>query len=482
MQTYKFFIFLFFILNCLETKKAGSDVHSPAGAFSFLFFGSSASGDTTRPEDVGTLTASAADTNQVSLSFTVPSDNKGVSSFDIRYSVNPISSISACDALTNKVSISNSSPAKTSVSIKVSDLNSFQTYYFCIKAKDAAGNSSANWAFTTAGALTFPRYTAVGQNCSVWLSGDGISWSFKTSLCSGQQLNTVTFGNGLWVAAGGNPSASPPIIYTSSDGLSWTQRTCPGSNYAINSVAFGSTSSANAFAATGNAPAGAAYTPIYYSSDGMTWTLNGFSTNCTSGCNGNSSMYDSSSGNFLVSYLHNGYYHYIAAASISNLTSWTSYSPLPVPGFDGNYFGSSLAKGNGGEIIHFSKNTGSVPMYIYSSGYGSAWSSAFTYGTSGKILSAVYGAGSYVFSDDSTPVCSLAVLSSLGGTVNRFQVAGCSTKYSALAYSTTDKKFVAVDDSSGPNFISSATGAQGTWSVPVSGGGGTQAFAIAVRP
>ena len=65
-------------------------------------------------------------------------------------------------------------------------------------------------------------------------SGAGTTWTLR--IPGFNELSSVTYGNGLFVAVGGSYSSS--TIHISSNGATWTEQTSPTSNY-LNGVTYG---------------------------------------------------------------------------------------------------------------------------------------------------------------------------------------------------------------------------------------------------
>jgi hypothetical protein len=113
------------------------------------------------------------------------------------------------------------------------------------------------------------KYVAAGGNFSsrkMVSSTDGITWGVVPFFdsggggYSGQQVETVAYGNNLWVAGtGGNGGAQ---IFTSTDAITWTTRTSNFGNTSIRSVAY----------ANNLWVAGGYYGQIRTSTDAITWT------------------------------------------------------------------------------------------------------------------------------------------------------------------------------------------------------------------
>ncbi|HZH75577.1 MAG TPA: lamin tail domain-containing protein, partial [Archangium sp.] len=107
--------------------------------------------DTTAPTAPSNLSASAASSSQVNLSWTGSTDNVGVASYNIYRSANN-STFSAV------ASVSGTSHSDTG-------LASSTTYYYRVTADDAAGNESAasNTASATTGAATSPAQGIINE-------------------------------------------------------------------------------------------------------------------------------------------------------------------------------------------------------------------------------------------------------------------------------------------------------------------------------
>jgi hypothetical protein len=94
-------------------------------------------------------------------------------------------------------------------------------------------------------------------------SPDGITWTSRTSGFGTEQIKSVAFGNGLWVAVGTNGT-----ITTSTDGITWTARTSNMSTNTINAVTYAN----SLWVAVGDGGGTTNTGGITYSSDGTTWT------------------------------------------------------------------------------------------------------------------------------------------------------------------------------------------------------------------
>lgn len=126
--------------------------------------------DTQAPSTVTNLIVSGKTTNTVSLTWNASTDNVGVSSYDVYVN----------GSLKTNV---------TSTSITVSGLNPSTTYNFYVKAKDAAGNVSANSSTvsaTTNAGTTNPNPTGcVSENFETIPSASSSSYSTRTWTSNG---------------------------------------------------------------------------------------------------------------------------------------------------------------------------------------------------------------------------------------------------------------------------------------------------------
>ena len=112
---------------------------------------------------------------------------------------------------------------------------------------------------TDINALTFGNgvYLAAGNAGQLRSSTDAITWTTQTSGFGSTIINALTFGNGVYVA-GGNSGT----LTTSTDGTTWTTRTSAFSSTAINALTFGN----GVYVAGGNSGT------LTTSTDGTTWT------------------------------------------------------------------------------------------------------------------------------------------------------------------------------------------------------------------
>ena len=105
-------------------------------------------------------------------------------------------------------------------------------------------------------------WVAVGDGGQLRSSTDGTTWTTRTSTFGGYAINSVAHGNNLWVAVGGSFPVEP-VLRTSTDAITWTTRTSNfGNYYPIFSVAHGN----NLWVA------GSRNGELRSSTDGTTWT------------------------------------------------------------------------------------------------------------------------------------------------------------------------------------------------------------------
>jgi hypothetical protein len=108
-------------------------------------------------------------------------------------------------------------------------------------------------------------FVAIGDRTSsnialVITSPDGVTWTQRTTIMAGE-MEDIVYHNGLFVAVGSLPNSSEGVIFTSEDGITWTQRYTNGAGF--NHIVYGD----NKFVVTG----GAFHTRFFVSTDGITW-------------------------------------------------------------------------------------------------------------------------------------------------------------------------------------------------------------------
>jgi hypothetical protein len=492
------YILIFSFIACLQAQKSPFDINSPVGAIFDIGINllsnsrtsSSATTitDTSPPSDIDAtqLNAIATDTTKIPFSFKVPADNIGVIGFDVKYSNTSFGSNTACNSASGSQSFTNTIASGQTVTLTITGLSSYQNYFFCVRAKDAAGNVSANWAYTTVAALTYPRYVAVGQNCNSWISGDGINWTLNiidSTTCAGSVLSSIVFGNGLWVAVGGT-GGTTCRIYTSADGISWTSRSCPISCQ-LQSIAFGSNGTNNVYVTTGYINATLTSYPSLNSTDGINWSSSNVSTASFTSVPTSSVVYDSNASAFMTSGWASGFAPVVATANITNPTSWSTCPSLTFTNYN-NTTPFAIANGKPGEVAAMGGDSSNSNYYSYwltTTFCSGAWSGGFGLGSPVTGIQALaYGNSIYLSSPSIT--CTIGRRTgSLGASfVSSVTVAGCTAPYASIAYSSTDNRFVMVDSATPPKFTYSTTGATATWSTPTASTGANQAKYIAVRP
>ena len=123
--------------------------------------------------------------------------------------------------------------------------------------KDLAPNTLSSQYETGTGFTSeaIPSYVSVGQSGTILTSGDGTTWSSRTS-STPNILNEVTYGNSTFVLVG-----TTGTIITSSDGISWTSRTS-GTSKELRGIIYANST----FVTVGDNGT------ILTSSDGITWT------------------------------------------------------------------------------------------------------------------------------------------------------------------------------------------------------------------
>lgn len=106
-------------------------------------------------------------------------------------------------------------------------------------------------------------WVVVGDSGTLYSSTDtGVTWTSRTSGFGASQINSITYGNGVFVAVGGSG-----IITSSSDGITWTARTAGVAANAMLSVEYIN----SVFVAVGDGANGGTG-GVTTSTDGTTWT------------------------------------------------------------------------------------------------------------------------------------------------------------------------------------------------------------------
>ena len=135
-------------------------------------------------------------------------------------------------------------------------------------------DSGVTWASRTSGfgsniiqTVTYGNnlFVAVGDTGLISTSTDGVTWTARTANVAANSLNHVIYAGGLFVAVGAGANGGTGGITTSTDGITWTKRTTPTtSSTELFAVAYGN----GYYVAVGNANTAAGY----YSTNGTTWT------------------------------------------------------------------------------------------------------------------------------------------------------------------------------------------------------------------
>ena len=118
-----------------------------------------------------------------------------------------------------------------------------------------------NWESVTFGNGLFVAVAGSGSGNRVMTSTDGVTWTSRTSAAD-NSWRSVTYGNGLFVAV--SADGSPNQVMTSTDGITWTSRTAAANNI-WNSVTFGN----GLFVAVAGSGSN---NRVMTSADGITWT------------------------------------------------------------------------------------------------------------------------------------------------------------------------------------------------------------------
>ncbi|EMK01321.1 MULTISPECIES: hypothetical protein [unclassified Leptospira] len=136
------------------------------------------------------------------------------------------------------------------------------------------------------------EFAAVGLACSLWTSIDGVTWAVNTGSsvfpdCSGGNLYSIAYGNGLFVAVGTlsgdfTSRTNNCGLWTSPDAVTWSRIPCPNSvtypaqgNLPLRFITYGSVGGVNKFIAVGSKFVYSSGEKLYtiQSSDGVSWTV-----------------------------------------------------------------------------------------------------------------------------------------------------------------------------------------------------------------
>lgn len=205
-------------------------------------------------------------------------------------------------------------------------------------------------------------FVAVSGGGRVETSPDGVTWTAQSSPIAGQ-INGSTFGNGLFVIAG-----QAGALATSPNGIAWTSRT---SNFGLGTIT-GLTYGNNLYVATGD-------NVIVTSPDGVTWTSR------SSGQGAGSNLYSAAYGNgtYIVAGVSSTNTPILSYST--NGTTWTSVAT----GFGSSTI-AAAAYGNGLFVI------GGFSGQIMTSPNGTTWTSRTSGFGATNILGLTYGDGLFV--------------------------------------------------------------------------------------
>ncbi|MBO9605021.1 MAG: fibronectin type III domain-containing protein [Paenibacillaceae bacterium] len=182
--------------------------------------------DTTPPGTVTGLSAGATTSSAVALSWTAPSDNIGVTGYEVVYRTDSTTITSGnwgSATLASPQPTGTPKPAGQTESFTVSNLSSNTTYRFSVRAKDAAGNLSTtaatNVTATTTGTNTAPSQITGFTKGAVTDTTVAFTWTAPTNpglptdhyeIRYRTDGNSVTDGNwGSSTAVSPQPSGTP---------------------------------------------------------------------------------------------------------------------------------------------------------------------------------------------------------------------------------------------------------------------------------
>ncbi|WP_135554305.1 fibronectin type III domain-containing protein [Paenibacillus cymbidii] len=144
--------------------------------------------DTTPPGTVTGLSAGATTSSAVALSWTAPSDNIGVTGYEVVYRTDSTAITSgnwSSATLASPQPTGTPKPAGQTESFTVSNLSSNTTYRFSVRAKDAAGNLSTtaatNVTATTTGTNTAPSQITGFTKGAVTNTTVAFTWTAPTN-------------------------------------------------------------------------------------------------------------------------------------------------------------------------------------------------------------------------------------------------------------------------------------------------------------
>ena len=311
------------------------------------------------------------------------------------------------------VQVSGNNPMGQTLTLSVASYVPAGTYNFQVVGtsgsitKQVGLTLTVTWASRTSGTtnalggITYGNglFVAVGGNNTVLTSSDGVNWSKQILTAPCNLSGGVTYGNGLFVAVGGfyYSSSSSPCLFISSDGVTWTLKHL-SLGFALKAVAYGN----GLFVAVGE------NNTIITSPDGVTWTLreSGYGSPYTSVTYGNA---------LFVAVINNRFRTSADGINWTVQRNNTGLSPYAV-GYGNGYFvavgynGAILtstdgitwiARASGGTdllAISYGNNkyiAVGVSGTIRASSDGSNWTGQ-TSGTSNNLRGVAYGNGTFV--------------------------------------------------------------------------------------
>lgn len=208
------------------------------------------------------------------------------------------------------------------------------------------------------------QFAAIGMGGAAATSSNGTSWS-STSQGFSTSYNAIAYGNGKYVAVGGDPTYRAA---TSSNGTSWTRNAALGGTWW--DIAFGN----GIFVAVGTASGGPPLRTIMTSTDGVNWTLR-----------------DTPSAIAGLDTVTYGGGKFVAIGNFGRMTestdgiNWTYSGYLPYAGW------KSVSYGNG---LYVAVGSGGARYGVVTSPDGVNWT--IREGQDGSWSSVVYGGGKFV--------------------------------------------------------------------------------------
>ena len=147
--------------------------------------------------------------------------------------------------------------------VAIGNSNPYSAYRNISYATDPAGTWSSALGISQNGwvdiAFGNGRFVAVSQGSYIMYSDDAINWTEATSYPAGFNFNTVTYGNGTWVAA--EYSSDSRVCYSTDNGVTWQTTELPAAGE-HQGIGFGN----NKFVLVGNGG-----TDVSYSTTGRNW-------------------------------------------------------------------------------------------------------------------------------------------------------------------------------------------------------------------